>query len=116
MTKRSPAVYRVQRGLAGAALLVALLLPAGAAQAQATVFRFFDTHTEVFTAPLEGCLSGDLVGTVTLTETSTGQVVDTGKVFTIHGVIRRRRDADRNALHPRRHAHHLQGSERQRHA
>lgn len=86
MLKTSAAVRRMQRSLAGAALLVALVLPAGAAQAQATVFRFFDTHTEVFTAPLEGCLSEDLVGTVTLTETSTGQVVDTGKVFTVHGV------------------------------
>jgi hypothetical protein len=86
MPNASRAVRRVQRSLAGAALLVGLLLPAGVAQAQATVFRFFDTHTETFTAPLEGCLPEDLVGTVTLTETSTGQVVDTGKVFTVRGV------------------------------
>jgi hypothetical protein len=86
MTKTSPTVGRVQRSLAGVALLVALLLPAGAAQAQATIFRFVDTHTETFTAPLKGCLSGDLVGTVTLTETASGQVVDTGKVFTVRGV------------------------------
>jgi hypothetical protein len=84
--KTSSAVRRVQGSLAGVALLVALLLPAGLAQAQATVFRFSETHTETFTAPLEGCLSGDLVGTVTLTETSTGQVVDTGRVFSVRGV------------------------------
>lgn len=86
MPNASRAVRRVQRSLAGAAILVGLLLPAGVALAQATVFRFFDTHTETFTAPLEGCLPEDLVGTVTLTETSTGQVVDTGKVFTVRGV------------------------------
>jgi hypothetical protein len=86
MTRRSQAVRRMQCSLASVALLVAVLLPAGAAHAQATVFRFFDTHTETFTAELEGCLSGDLVGTVTLTETATGQVVDTGKVFTVRGL------------------------------
>ena len=86
MPKTSPAFRRIQRSLTGAALLVALLLPAGAAQAQATVFRFSETHTETFTAPLEGCLPEDLVGTVILTETSTGQVVDTSTVFTVRGV------------------------------
>jgi hypothetical protein len=86
MPNASRAVRRVQRSLAGVALLVALLLPAGTAQAQATVFRFFDTHTKTFTAPLERCPPEDLVGTVILTETSTGQVVDIGKVFTVHGV------------------------------
>ncbi len=49
--------------------------------------RFSGTQTDTFTAPLEGCLSDDLVGTVILTETSTGQVVDTGQnVFVVHGV------------------------------
>ena len=86
MLKTSPAVRRLQRSLAGVAVVVGLLLPAGAAQAQATVFRFSETHTQTFTAPLEGCLSGHLVGTVTQTETSTGQVVDAGKVFTVRGV------------------------------
>ena len=86
MTKTSSAVRRVQRSLAGSALVVALLVPAGWAQAQATVFRFEVTQTFTFDAPLEGCLPEDLVGTVTITETSTGQVVDTGKVFTIRGV------------------------------
>jgi hypothetical protein len=66
--------------------VVAVLLPVGPAQAQATVFRFSETHTEEITTPLEGCLPEDLVGTGTLTETSTGQVVDTGGVFTVRGV------------------------------
>jgi hypothetical protein len=86
MTKRSPAVRCIQRSLAGVVLLVALVLPAGFAQAQATVVRFFDTHTEELTTSLEGCLSEELVGTGTLTETSTGQVVDTGQVFTVRGI------------------------------
>jgi hypothetical protein len=64
MLKTSPAVRRLQRSLAGVAVVVGLLLPAGAAQAQATVFRFSETHTQ----------------------TSTGQVVDAGKVFTVRGV------------------------------
>lgn len=64
-----------------------LAATAGSAQAKATVERFFGTHTDTFTSPLEGCLPEDVVGTVTVTETSTGQVVDTGKnVFTVHGV------------------------------
>jgi hypothetical protein len=86
MTKRSSTVRRLQRSLAGGVLLVALLLPAGAAQAEAIVFRFSETHTETFTSPLEGCLPGDPVATWTLTETATGQVVDTGTVFTVRGV------------------------------
>ena len=86
MPKPIAADRRVQRCLAGVALLIALLVPVGAAQAQATVMRFFETHTEEITTPLEGCLPEDLVGTGTLTETSTGQVVDTGKVFTVRGV------------------------------
>ena len=64
-----------------------MVISAGPAQAQATVTPVSFTQTETFTAPLEGCLPGDLVGTVTVTETFTGQVVDTGKnVFTVHGV------------------------------
>lgn len=86
MPKTPPAFRRIQRSLAGVALLVALLLPAGAAQAEAIVFRFSETHPETLTAPLEGCLPGDPVATWTLTETATGQVVDTGTVFTIRGV------------------------------
>jgi hypothetical protein len=87
MTKMSLAVRGVQFLAASAAIAGALVIPAGAAHAQATVFRFSDgPHTETFTGPLEGCLPPDLIGTSTLTETTTGQVVDTGKVFTVHGV------------------------------
>lgn len=87
MTKTSLAVRGSQCLLACAALVATLFISTGSARAQATVFSFSDTHTETFTAPLEGCLPADLVGTVTLTETSTGQVVDTGhNVFTVHGV------------------------------
>ena len=43
--------------------------------------------TETFTGPLEGCLSPDLIGTSTLTETTTGHGVDTGQnVVNVHGV------------------------------
>jgi hypothetical protein len=86
MPKPTAAVRRVQRSLAGVVLLAALVLPACLAQAQATVFRFSETHTEELTTSLEGCLPEDLIGTGTLTETSTGQVVDTGQVFTVRGV------------------------------
>ncbi len=85
--KMSLAVRGVQFLAAGAALVLALLIPAGAAQAQATVFSLSGAHTETVTGPLEGCLPADLVGTGTLTESFTLQVVDTGKnVFAIHGV------------------------------
>ena len=85
--KTSLAVRGFQCLLACAALVATLLISTGSAQAQATVFSLSDTSTETFTAPLEGCLPQDLVGTVTLTETISGQVVDTGKnVFTVHGV------------------------------
>jgi hypothetical protein len=88
MTRSSIAVRTLRLSVAVATLVVgALFIPAGPAQAQATVVRYFSTHTDTFTAPLEGCLPEDLVGTVTLTETSTGQVVDTGKnVYTVHNV------------------------------
>jgi hypothetical protein len=86
--KMSLAVRGVQFLAASAALVLALFVPAGSAQAQATVFRFsFGPNTETFTGPLEGCLPPDLIGTSTLTFTTTGQVVDTGKnVFVVHGV------------------------------
>jgi hypothetical protein len=77
----------LRRSFAGAAVVLVALMSAAPAQARATVFRFSETHTGTFTAPLEGCLPQDLEGTVTLTETSTGQVVETpGNVFTVHGV------------------------------
>ena len=78
---------QLRRSFAVAVLLLVALMSAAPAQAQATLFRFSFTHTETFTAPLEGCLPQDLEGTVTLTETSTGQVVETPhNVVTIHGV------------------------------
>lgn len=69
-----------------AGIALGALIPAGAAQAQATVSSFTETHTDTFTGPLEDCLPPDLIGTSTLTETATGHVVDTGKVHTVHGV------------------------------
>src|SRR5262245_54231481 len=84
----SLAVRGVQFLAVSAALVSALFIPAGAAQAQATVVRFsFGPNTETFIGPLEGCLPPDLIGTSTLTETTTGQVVYTGKnVANVHGV------------------------------
>jgi hypothetical protein len=71
-------------GVVIAAVSLMLLIQAPA-QARATVFRFFDRHTETFQDALEGCVPGE--GTVTLTETNTGQVVDTGnRVFSVRGV------------------------------
>ena len=87
MTKMSLTVRGIKFLVASAAIAAALVIPAGAAQAQATVFRFsIGPQTEHFQAPLEGCLPADLIGDVTQTETTTGQVVDTGKVFNVHGV------------------------------
>ena len=64
-----------------------LVLSATSAEAQATILPLYEVHTDVFTAPLEGCLPEDQIGTVTLTETSTGQRVITGeRVVTVHGV------------------------------
>src|SRR5262245_18169149 len=89
-TKMSPAVRGVQVLAASAAIAGALLIPAGAVQAKATVFRFsLEPVTETFTGPLEGCLPPDLIGTATATETTTGQAVDTGNgngVLNVHGV------------------------------
>lgn len=56
-----------------------IVLTATSAHAEATVDRFSGQHSDTFTAPLEGCLPEDQVGTVTVTETSTGQRVDTGE-------------------------------------
>ena len=79
------AAGRPRRSFAGiAVVMAALVVPAGPVQARATIFRITDSHTETFTGPLEGCLPEDLVGTGTLTETSTGRVVDTGgRVFIV---------------------------------
>jgi hypothetical protein len=54
------------------------------AQAQAIVDRFeFQVPLPDFTA-LPECLSSDLVGTQIGTETTVGQVVDTGRSFHVH--------------------------------
>jgi hypothetical protein len=85
--KTSLAIRGSQCLLACAALVATLFITTGSAQAQATVFSFSFTQTDTYTAPLEGCLPQDLVGTVTFTDTTTGQVVDTGNnLFTVHGV------------------------------
>ena len=87
MIKTSLAIRGSQCLFACAALIAALFISTGSAQAQATIFQFSFTHTDTFTAPLEGCLPADLVGTSTLTETTTGQAVFTGQnVFTVHAV------------------------------
>lgn len=88
MMRLPVAVVRSLQALWGAALVGACVsIPAVPARAEATVFRFANTHTETFTARLEGCLPQDLAGTWTLTETSTGQVVETGGgVFSVRGL------------------------------
>ena len=60
-----------------AVLAVLMLSSSVSAHAATVVERFSDSHTETFTGPLEFCLPEDRVGTVTITESSTGQVVDT---------------------------------------
>jgi hypothetical protein len=63
--------------------LLALLVPS-MAQAQAIIDRFeFQVPLPESTA-LPECLSPDLVGTQTGTETTVGQVVDTGRGFHVH--------------------------------
>jgi len=77
----------VVRPAALAAVLVAFVLGGAAPAGAAGVVEHFDTtHTETYSAPLEGCLPPDLVGTVTVTEHSVGQVVSTGAAVVITGV------------------------------
>jgi len=72
-------------GLVSAAALGLVFMAPVPAQAEATVFRFSESHTEVVPETLE-CWPNQS-GIATVTETSTGQVVDTGnRVFTVHGV------------------------------
>jgi hypothetical protein len=87
MMQLPAAVRHSLRALWGAALVGSLLcIPAIPAHAEATLFRFAETHTETFTTPFF-CLPQDLVGTVTLTETSTALVVDPGaNVFSVRGL------------------------------
>jgi hypothetical protein len=70
-------------GVCLALVLLVLLVP-GMAQAQAIVDRFeFQVPLPESTA-LPECLSSDLVGAQTGTETTVGQVVDTGGSFHVH--------------------------------
>ena len=65
--------------------LFTLLLPAGLAHAQATVFRFEFQEPLPDSTALPECLPPDLVGTQTGTETTLGQVTETGQTFQVHG-------------------------------
>src|SRR3954453_2683022 len=63
------------------------LAVASPAQARAEVTTFTQTNTFKFTGPSDFCLPEDQIGTVTITEVTTGQVTDTGHgVFQVHGV------------------------------
>jgi hypothetical protein len=60
---------------------------ASPAQARAEVTTFTETHTSSFTGPSDFCLPEDQIGTVAITEVTTGQLTDTGHgVFQVHGV------------------------------
>ncbi len=59
---------------------------APAAAADVLVEDFDLTRTDTFTAPLEGCLPADLIGTATVTEHSTGRVVRTPAAAVVKGV------------------------------
>jgi hypothetical protein len=65
--------------------LFVLLLPAGLAHAQATVFRFQFQEPLAGSTALPECLPPDLVGTQTGTETTVGQVTETRRTFQVHG-------------------------------
>jgi hypothetical protein len=65
--------------------LFVLLLPAGLAHARATVFRFEFQDSLPDSTALPECLPPDLVGTQTGTETTVGQVTETGRTFQVHG-------------------------------
>ncbi len=75
---------RLPSSVVGMALLATLVL-APAAHAQATVFRFQFQEPLPDSTALPECLPPDLVGTQTGTETTVGQVVDTGHSFQVHG-------------------------------
>jgi hypothetical protein len=75
---------RLLSSVVGMALLAALVL-APAAHAQATVFRFQFQEPLPDSTALPECLPPDLVGTQTGTETTIGQVTDTGHSFQVHG-------------------------------
>jgi len=66
--------------------LFALLVPS-MAQAQANVFRFEFQEPLPDSTALPECLPPDLVGTQTGTETTLGQVTETGKTFQVHAGV-----------------------------
>ena len=65
--------------------LFAVVVPAGIAQAQTSVFRFEFQEPLPGSTSLPECLPPDLIGTQTGTETTVGQVTDTGHSFQVHG-------------------------------
>jgi hypothetical protein len=64
--------------------LLALLVPS-MAQAQAIIDRFEFQEPLTGSTALPECLPPDLVGTQTGTETTVGQVTETGQTFQVHG-------------------------------
>jgi len=77
----------VRRPVTAVAVLVVTVLGGAApAQAQAVIEHFDETHTDTYSAPLEGCLPPDLIGTVTSTEHSVAQAVRSGPTIVITGV------------------------------
>jgi len=65
--------------------LAASVVPAGIARAQATVFSFEFQEPLPSSTALPECLSTDLTGAQTGTETTMGQVTDTGHGVQVHG-------------------------------
>jgi len=65
--------------------LVAWVVPAGIAQARATVIRFESQEPLSGSTGLPECLPPDLIGAQTGTETTVGQLTDTGHGFQVHG-------------------------------
>jgi hypothetical protein len=68
-------------------MLAAFMLPVGSAQARATLFDFYDTHTNSFSYQLPWCIPGNPTVNATVTETVSGQVVDTGRVVIVRGLL-----------------------------
>jgi hypothetical protein len=66
--------------------MVALLASPATAHAAARLDSFSETQTQTFVAPLEGCLPEDLIGTVTFTETATGNIVETQNGLLVRGL------------------------------
>jgi hypothetical protein len=79
--------HRIQSMFVAVALTALVLGPITPANAGAIIDRESSSQTETFQAPLEFCLPQDLIGQVTITETSTSQSVQAvSGVFTIRFV------------------------------